>query len=795
MEKKYTTCLNGVLIRQSRMLECWNAGMHKSHLSPSANIHAKACMFLVKGLTLFVFIALAGCAANQKTIDPPMEMSETSAPVRSAESTAVTGDDDGQPLPAGVEPVTTPFGVMYQQRSATAPPLSVSPAEEVLSDRDDRVAALIEKQKRSTRTRQVKHGFDRAGLDGRRADTTGPDDAKEGDLVLNFDDADLYEVIQTIAELLTINYMIDPAVRGKVTIHTASKLSSSDLWPVFYQILEANGLTAIREDNLYRITQLKDASRLPIVSGYGRETKDIPPSERVIMQIVPLQYMDGAEMTKIVTPFLSTEGTIVSHADSNTLLIVDKGVNVYKALHLVRAFDTDLLEDIFHRFYFLTNAEANHTAELLNKVISAYDKKGSLGLSLIPIDRLNAVLAISKDERSFKKIEEYIDVFDVQSDVAQMQIYVYAVKNGEAENLASLMGNIFTQNAVAADTGEDTEAGKDTQKPQPAAQNPFLRKPANEAGDKPKTSVSGGLTGIGTLRDGVKITPDSIRNSLIIEATPQDYRIVSGILEKLDVLPRQVLIEATIAEVTLDDKTSLGVEWNYLKGEKDLGTSLISGKMGTDGLNLLIGETGRWSAALSAWAQNNNANILARPSVMASDNKKALINISTEVPVVSSTYANTGSESDIITTNVEYRNTGLILTVTPHINENGLVSMDIEQEVSEQSGDTVVAGISYPTFFKRTVNTSFVVKHNQTIIIGGLIRENKSGGKSGVPILKDIPGMGFLFGKDADTFQKTELIIFITPHVIVHLDDVDELTRDFKSKVNQSIQKVIPEKY
>jgi general secretion pathway protein D len=252
-------------------------------------------------------------------------------------------------------------------------------------------------------------------------------------------------------------------------------------------------------------------------------------------------------------------------------------------------------------------------------------------------------------------------------------------------------------------------------------------------------------------------------------------------------MPRQVLIEAMIAEISLDDRTQFGVDWSYSRGDGSYPTAhLLSAALDSSlgGLQYVVGQTKRWSATLTALASENKVNILSSPTVLASNDKPATINISTEVPVASAQYRYSDSSSQpVTTTNIEYRNTGIILDVTPHINESGLVSMEISQEVSEQEGEVIVAGESYPSFFQRTVNTTLTVSHNQTIVIGGLIRENRSTGKSGVPGINKIPIIGSLFGTDSESSSKTELIILITPRVIVNLNDVDLVTEGFKSKI------------
>ena len=310
-----------------------------------------------------------------------------------------------------------------------------------------------------------------------------------------------------------------------------------------------------------------------------------------------------------------------------------------------------------------------------------------------------------------------------------------------------------------------------------------------KASEARKKSVSIGkteTTGSGTLKGEINITADKIRNALIIKAVPADYRVIEEILKQIDVLPRQVLIEVTIAEISLDESTELGIEWTYLKGPGGLGTSLLGASLGSSGFAYTIGRTERWTSALAFLASEDKVNILSSPSVLASDNKEAKIDISTEIPVASTQYKvyESGTEP-VLETTIEYRDTGVLLSVTPHINERGLVTMDINQEVSEQS-EYISIGVEdkkYPSFYKRSVNTTLTVKHAQTIVIGGLIKETKSEGSAGAPWLSKIPIIRYLFGKEKKTVSKTELIILITPYVIVSLDDVDAVTEEFKKKV------------
>ena len=614
-----------------------------------------------------------------------------------------------------------------------------------------------------------------------------------GRIVFNFDDADLCEVIMTIAELLNINYIVDPNVRGKVTIHTAGGLRKEDLMPVFSQILEVNGLTAIKEGSIYKIIQLKDASRMPITSTFGRKEEDGPPGERIIIQIIPLKFISAPEMTKLLPPFISAGGTILSHRDSNTILVVDKGLNVLKVMRLVEALDVNVFEKVNYEFYPLENADAEEMIKVFKEIFASYLTARKDDIKVIAINHINTLLVVSPYPQVFEKVRNLIRQLDVADEEVEPRIYVYSVKNGEAEDLCNLLNQVFADGSSAKEKRTEDRTKKKAETT--LLRNPLSRKTeevkTEKASEAQKESALIGKTDTassGTLKGEINITPDKIRNAIIIKAVPADYRVIEEILKQIDILPRQVLIEVTIAEISLDESTELGIEWTYLKGPGDLGTSLLDASLGSSGFKYTIGMTDRWTSALAALAKEDKVNILSSPSILASDNKEAKIDISTEIPVASAEYQYTSDNEPVLETTIEYRDTGVLLSVTPHINERGLVTMDINQEVSEQSQYVGVGGQDYPSFYKRSVNTSLTVAHAQTIVIGGLIRETKSEGAAGTPCLISIPIVQYVFGKETESVSKTELIILITPNVITSLDDVDAVTEEFKSKVGNVIK-------
>lgn len=601
-----------------------------------------------------------------------------------------------------------------------------------------------------------------------------------GQVSLDFDDADLYEVLRIMAGLLKISYIIDTTIGGKVTIHTAGPLRLEDVFPIFYQTLEVHGLTAVKEGSLYRILKSKDALRMPIASRLGREAKDIPPEERIIIQIIPLKSISAPEMIKVITPFLSGDGTIISEGGSNTLLLVDRGINILKALKLVEVFDVSVFEKINHRFYTLQNINAEDAVKLLKEVISL-SPGGKDDVKFIPINRLNTLLILSSSPDVFGRVDAFIRQLDVPSEAAQSQIYIYSVKNGMAMELGDILRSIFGKGGEI-----QKSAGKESVPTNPFAKASTERKaPGTPAASA--TSTAPAATGPSlTLRGDVRITADPIRNALIIEAIPGDYQIVEKILGRLDVLPRQVLIEVVIAEVSLGKGTELGVEWNFKK-DNWTDTGSLSASIGASGLQYVLGLSQQWQVALRALASDSKLNIISSPSVLASDNKQARIDVTTEVPIPSTSYMIQTTGPPVLETKVEYRNTGVILDVTPHISEQGMVTMEISQEVSGVGELLKVAAKDYYSFTKRKVTTSLTVKHNQSIVIGGLISTKKTDSATGVPWLVKIPLIRWLVGAETQNVTKSELIVMITPRVITSLEDVDAVSEEFRKKIENAI--------
>jgi len=604
--------------------------------------------------------------------------------------------------------------------------------------------------------------------------------SKPGGISFNFDNADLYEVVQTMADILNINFILGSNIRGKVTIHSAGKFNKSDLFPLFFQILELNGLTAVKDGNLYKIITKDKILNTPVLTRYGRDLNNIPQSERMVMQIIPLQYVKPNIIIPSLTPFLSNSGKILPREDSDILIIIDKASNMKRLIQLVDIFDIDLFDNINYKFFKLYNIGADEALKLLDSLIGPYLKLSQSETKIVSIKRLNTLAVISNNELVLDKIQMFINKIDIQDNSVDSRIFIYKVKNSKAEDLASLLNQLFNEkdniyNRKASSGKVKEQAAKNSATKlfiRPDSLKNNIKKPVRS-----KTGMDRGMRGGASLTREITIIPDPVRNALIIEAAPSDYAMVKQILKEIDVLPRQVLIDVLILDVNITGNTTFGIDWSFLRDRVGGKIGVSTAAIKSTGLTFTAGVTEDWVAAVRAIASDNRADVLSAPSILASDNKPAVIHVVTQIPIATSTY---DTEKGVTTTSIQYRDTGIILNVTPHINDTGMVSMEINQEVSSQVESS--ADAKAPSFFNRTISTTLSVKDKQTIVIGGLISNTKTKNSKGVPVLARLPFIGFLFGEKKNTMIKNELIVMITPKVITTLNDIDSVSKEFTEK-------------
>ncbi len=731
-------------------------GKNKNNMMTVIKERSIVCCFII---TLFL---LSGCtglntsAPAEKSVQKSRNIKTQNAPGTVEVTDKKVSDTKPQPKPSVVKPpVVKPYKETTMIRNAPGSNLE---------------------NKRFNKAKKEMNSFSGEAVSNNKKKSAA------GGISFNFDNADLYEVIRTMADILNINFIVGPNVRGKVTIHSAGELDKSDLFPLFFQILELNGLTALKEGKLYRIIAKDKISATPILTRYGRDLNEIPNSERMVMQIIPLEYILPKVIIPTLTPFLSDSGTIIPKEGSDVIIIIDKTNNLKRILQLVDVFDVDLFDNINHRFFKLHNIEAEEALKLINGLIGPYLKIDQSESKIIAIERINTIVAISNNERVLDKVEMFIKKIDVQDNSADSRIFIYRVKNSDAEDLASLLNQVFKKEGIVY--SEQARKSKDSQINKKTGNNVAIKlfpKPDKKKNIKKtiksKSVQKAGMGGSASLSKEITIIPDPVRNALIIDAVPSDYIMVKQILRELDVLPRQVLIDVLILDVNITDSRTIGVDWHFLKDRVGGTVGITKADITSKGLTFAAGVTDDWVSAVKALATDDRAEVLSSPSILASDNKPATINVVTQIPIASSTY---DADDGVTTTTIQYRDTGIILTVTPHINDDGMVSMEISQEVSSKVESS--ADESAPSFFNRNVSTTLSVKDRQTIVIGGLISETKTDNSKGVPWLSNLPLIGFLFGETTDSVIKSELIIMITPKVITTLSDIDSVSKEFTEK-------------
>ncbi len=613
--------------------------------------------------------------------------------------------------------------------------------------------------------------------------------------VLNFDNADLYEVIRVISEVMKINYIIDPRVKGIVNIHTSGQLSNEEIFPIFQSILELNGATAVQKGILYEIVPFADAKKIYTSPLTAKEAGKTLAEERYTIQIIRLKYIPAAEVSKMIKPFLSDGADIVEQPSQNILIIGDIASNIRKSLDIIDLFDVDIFADMRVRIYPIFNADVNEVAKEMERIFSSFEvslkSARGVGITFTPITRINSLLVVSSIPQIFERVEKWLRELDkIAGEGTKINVFVYYVQNAKAKDLADVLKQVYiTEKRV-----ELKEKGVAPAVPR------GVRPPSTPAPSTPKEE---GVLPAGAVPEGeITIVVDETTNSLIIRAFQRDYKAILETIKKLDLYPKQVLIEVLLAEVTLDEATKYGLEFStFTAGDYSIqmGGTPFLGLVPTpdafsSGLRYSIVSAGKLAAAIHASATENRLKVISSPHILASNNKEARIQIGSSEPILTNTYTTPGApttdttaivSTGIVTGTIEYKDIGVLLSVTPRISDAKLVTLEISIEQSTVSQKNLGNLANVPFFPKKTAKTSLSIMEGQTIVIGGMIEDSKNTTKTGVPFLSKIPILGALFGYHTNENISTETILLMTPHVITELQESNEITKEFREKVQE----------
>lgn len=667
-----------------------------------------------------------------------------------------------------------------------------------------------------------------------------PPPSPSGMVSLNFNRADLVEIIHIIAQQLRLTYTIDPEVKGTVTINSAEPLRSEDLLPIFHQVLRMNGAVAVRTGNLYHIMPIKDGKGLARPVGQSRE-------DSFALQVVPVRFFAVAEMKRVLTPFLRPGGEIIEHPRGNFLIIMDLASNIQRLVEIADLIDVQVFAGTRMEIYQPKIASAEELAQEMTKVMQSFAASAPQGenfvAQFVALPRINQLLVISHSEAAWTYAKRWLDRIDVVAEGPGRRIFIYPVENGKATELADVLsqalGHPSTGRRDTTRTLQDLHRSTPTGgasgiqgrglAPSPfgstgAANQPSLGPlgayatiPVPPGQAAPPTPPQPGVVpapGVARpapqppsaqqqMQEQLRIVPDPATNSLIIYGTVQEFQNIKNILKELDAIPRQVLIEAMVLQVDLNDTESLGVDFEILRRSRvtifgqtfnsrgalrSLGDKFPVPPAfgGGSGLSGVFGGSDV-QALVNALMTDSRVKLLSSPSVLAADNRPARIQVGSEEPIPTGTItAAVGAVTPSSSTTIQYRNTGRILTIIPQVNSKGLVNLQIKAEVSQRGEDVPFgSGETFPSFNTQDAETTAVVHDGETLVIGGLIGERKSKTRSGVPYLMDIPVFGRFFGTTGEENRRTELIMLITPYVIRNQSEAQSVTEEFKAKVEK----------
>jgi general secretion pathway protein D len=675
---------------------------------------------------------------------------------------------------------------------------------------------------------------------------------------LNFENTPVTTVAKVVlGDILGVGYTIDPRVQGTVSLVSIRPVAKSDIVFVLENALRLSGVVLIRDTAGYRLTPLGDAVGAGHVDAAGAS-----PEPGFGVSVVPLQHVSAQTLLKLMDSFATKAGTVRADVTRNLLLIQGSGAERRTAVDTALSFDVDWMRGQSVGVFPVSSGPPAPIIAELEKIVDS----GENGLSqnvikLQPIARLNAIMVVSKRPELLRTAATWIKRLD-QADTERTSVHVYQVKYGDARQIARVLTDMFigssssslldsADNQVAPGSGTSATSSVDRLSMNGNASNGNASSTTNGFGTPGGTGATPGFGALGAganrggggggggngggagaldsgrgsssgsgqpvLQGDVRITPDTVNNSLLIYADQANYRIIEATLLQVDKPQIQVAIDATIAEVTLTNDLSYGVQ-TYLTSrnvglkpntgsilntqattapattvDPTTGATTVAGSLTNafinrafPGFNFLVGNGTQPTAILDALHAVTSVKVLSNPSLVVINNQVATLQVGDSVPI------STGSATVLTTSNtvvntIDYRNTGIILRVAPRISANGNVRLDVEQEISNVPTSSSNTPNLTPTVSERKVKSSILVANGQTVLLAGLISEQQNGTRNGIPILDQIPGLGDAFGHQDNNTTRTELIIFIRPQIIHNGSDAHIVAEELRSKLRGDI--------
>lgn len=575
---------------------------------------------------------------------------------------------------------------------------------------------------------------------------------------LNANNLPIRNFIETVfGKALNVNYVIavKEPLKSDVTLNLSNEVSSRELFSLSRQLLIDNGLDVALRDSTYYIYPRSEA-RTDVVIGFGRRYQDVPDTAQKILQVVPLKYGFKASLERTLRDLSSVR--VSSDMAQNAFFIEGSRAEIIRFIDLVQLLDVPANRGrhiaMVELTYLSPNDYIGQLKELMEAEGIAIGRQAGLGVAIltVPVNQLGAVAMFASNEEVLDRARYWTEQIDQASKGPEKGYYIYHPRYARASDLGESIGNLIGYGGSGGNNSRSTQSS-----------NP--------------ENASGGRTGQGgtvsASNDEIAMTVDERSNSIIFYTTGGNYKALLPVVRRLDIMPKQIVLDATIAEVTLTDEFAQGFEFAFRSGKLSGGTFGALGAQDIGGFRLnWVDGFDRFIANLQQ--SSNLVNVISNPTLVVRDGISASIQVGNDIPTVGSTTFTDNLESQ--TQSVEYRKTGVQLNVTPTINAQGLVVLQIDQTISNTSptGPSVAGN---PSIFERSIKTEVIAQSGQTVLLGGLISENKSSGDSKVPLLGDVPLLGNLFKSESEQSEKTELVIFITPRIIERTEQWEEIRK------------------
>ncbi len=635
---------------------------------------------------------------------------------------------------------------------------------------------------------------------------------------LKFEGAPLADVVQVVLrEIAKVNYVLHPPINGVVTLATQGNVSADQAILLLEYALQANGyLLAQDTRGTYHVGKPEVIKGIvPAVRQVIKNTA-LPPGYGAI--IIPLTYIGAGEMATILRPLAPPDAILRVDVLRNMLVMVGSRTQAEGWLDLVATFDVDILKGMSVGVFplkHITTKDIDAALRVLSSVASGTATTAAPtaanratpvsqaamaanlpanaalygALRVFPMDSLNSVLVVTPRAAYLEEARLWIEKLDKPGiNGSESQLFVYPVQNGSAAHLANVLNGLFgtatTSSGATANSGVAPGLSQSSGSTSSASLSGSTSALASSAG---RSNILGsGVTSL-TLNAGLRVIADEINNAVLVYSNPGEYAKVEATLKRLDVPPTQVLIEASIIEVTLSDDLKYGLQWIFSDSNRNgvTGSGVLSTAAGAvlgatpAGFSYTLRNSfGDVKAVLNALAEKSLVKVISSPSIMVLNNHTASIVVGNQQPVRVGETITTGGN---ITTNIQYKDTGISLSVTPSVNAGNMVTMQLNQAVNDVGQVDIATG--QRSFLQRQIGSKVAVRSGETLVLGGLIRDNATSGKSGLPLLKDIPLLGSLFGANNTNNNRTELLVIITPQVVRSDNDLRDLTASMRLKM------------